>query len=262
MIDKLMYVDTHTHLYFDAFEEDRETLIASFDDDKLDFVVSVGIDIETSVKSIELANKYSPKIYAVAGYHPSKSASLKLQDTTYLEKLLRNEKVVALGEIGLDYYRNYEPIDVQKKAFISQMELAKEVNIPVVIHNRDSHDDVLDVLESFKGSVRGIMHSFSGSYDFAKKVLDLGYYISINGIVTFKNATTLREIVKEIPPELLLSETDCPFLTPQPYRGRRRNQPAYVKYVVKKIAEIKGIDEEELAPILLENAKRAFRLEQ
>ena len=253
-----MYVDTHSHLYFSAFDKDRKKLIHDFEKDGLEFMVSIGIDGASNEQSVNLAKQYS-SIYAAVGFHPSESASLNNDELDNLKAYCENDKVVAIGEIGLDYYRMCQPVDVQKKAFGLQLELAEELQIPVVIHDRDSHDDVYEMLKSFKGRVRGIMHSFSGDYDFAKKMLNLGYYISITGVVTFKNADVLRDVVKKVPLEFLLSETDCPFLTPEPYRGKR-NQPAYVKYVVKKIAQITGINEDYVTESLVENAKKSFNI--
>ncbi len=253
-----MFADTHSHIYFDNYSKDRDKLISNFDNDELDLVMSIGINLETTKKSIELAEKHN-KIYAVAGFHPSESASLNNETMDTLKKFCEHKKVKAIGEIGLDYYRNYQPVEVQKKAFAQQLELASELNMPVVIHDRDAHNDVYDYLKAFKGKVKGIMHSFSGDYEFARKMIDLDYYISITGVVTFKKAETLKDVVKKVPLEVLLSETDCPFLTPEPYRGKR-NQPAYVKYVVKRIAQITGIDEDFVTDTLLENAKKVFNI--
>lgn len=253
-----MYADTHSHIYFDNYKKDRNKLISNFDDDELDLVMSIGINLETSEKSIELAEKHR-KIYAVVGFHPSESASVNNETMDKLKNFSGNKKVKAIGEIGLDYYRNYQPVETQKKAFAQQLELASELKIPVVIHDRESHKDIYDYLKAFKGKVKGIMHSFSGDYEFAKKMIDLGYYISVTGVVTFRKAETLKDVVKKVPLEVLLSETDCPFLTPEPYRGKR-NQPAYVKYVVKRIAHITGVDEDFVADTLLDNAKKAFNI--
>lgn len=256
---KIMYVDTHSHLYFDAYKKDREKIISEFDEEGLDFIVSIGIDVDSSKKSVILAKNHN-KIYATAGIHPSEKCILKNGDIDAIKKLVvENDKVLAIGEIGLDYYRNYQSVEVQKKSFNLQLELAEELQVPVIIHDREAHNDIYNYLKFFKGKVRGIMHSFSGDYDFAKKMLDLGYYISITGVITFKKAETLRDVVKKVPLEYLLSETDCPFLTPEPYRGKR-NQPAYVKYVVRKIAQVTGIDEDYVTETLVENAKKVFSI--
>ncbi len=253
-----MYVDTHTHIYFDSYDKDRKNIIDNMENDELDFIVSIGIDMKSSEQSISLAIN-NDKIYATLGFHPSEADSVNSSTLYKFKELSKEEKVIAIGEIGLDYYRNYKPKDIQKKAFRNQLELAEELKLPVVIHNRDSHKDIYEELKSFNGKVRGIMHSFSGDYEFAKKILDLGYYISITGVVTFKNAELLREVVRKVPLDLLLTETDCPFLTPEPYRGKR-NQPAYVKYVTKRISEIKKNNEEITANQLLNNSKEIFNI--
>lgn len=254
----MKYVDTHSHIYFDSYDKDRDKLINSFEDEGLDFVVSVGIDMESSKKSVSLADEYN-SIYATVGFHPSESDGVGTAEIDAMKKLCENKKVIAVGEIGLDYYRNYKPVDVMKKGFEKQLELAQELHKPVVIHDRDAHKDVYDRLRSFKGSVKGIMHAYSGDYDLAKKYLDLGYYISITGVVTFKKADILRDVVRKVPVDLLLSETDCPFLTPEPYRGKR-NQPAYVKYVVHRIAKITGLQADDVAETLVDNAYKAFEI--
>ncbi len=250
-----MYVDTHSHIFYDRYDEDRQEIINNFENEGLDFIVCPGVDGKSSEQSVNLAIN-NKKIYAAVGYHPSDSDLVNNNTLDELEKLARNEKVVAIGEIGLDYYRNYKPAEIQKKALRNQMELAEQLDLPVVIHNRDSHKDMYEELKAFNGKVRGIMHSFAGDYEFAKKMMDLGYYISISGVVTFKNAPDLREVVKQVPNDYLLSETDSPFLAPSPYRGKR-NQPAYVKYVVEKIVEVKNQDIREQ---LVNNAKTIFNI--
>jgi TatD DNase family protein len=253
-----MYIDTHTHIYFDKYDKDRKQIINNMEKDELDFIVSVGIDMKSSEQSIQLSND-NKRIFATIGFHPSEADLVNANSMDKFKKMSRNDNVVAIGEIGLDYYRNYKPKDIQKKALRQQLELAEELNLPVVIHNRDSHHDIHEELKNFNGRVRGIMHSFSGNYDFAKKILNLGYYISITGVITFRNAPELRDIVKKIPLDRLLTETDCPFLTPEPYRGKR-NQPAYVRYITQKISEVKGISVTDTAKQLLENTNDIFNI--
>jgi len=249
-------IDTHCHITDSKYKDDFENIIDNIKE-KLDFVINVGYDLKTSEKSVELSKKYEC-IYAAVGIHPNDADTYNTLVGETIEKLaLENKKVIAIGEIGLDYYRDYVSREVQQKVFRKQLEIAERVKKPVVIHCRDSYKDTVDILNEYK-NVKGIMHSYSGSYETAMELLDR-FYFSISGPITFPNADKLREMVSKIPLEKLLVETDSPYLTPVPFRGQR-NQPDYVEYVAKKIAEIKNMKYEEFVKISNENTRKAFSI--
>ena len=252
-----MLFDSHAHLNDARFDEDREALIKKLQEEHVDLVLNPGADIETSISSVELANKYD-FIYAVVGVHPHDSSKLTDDGLLELEKLLSHEKAVALGEIGLDYYYDNSERDVQRHWFAKQAELAKSLNCPISVHTRDAMEDTLNILKTH-GNGDGIIHCYSGSAESAKILLNMGYYLSFAGPVTFKNANTALEVIRYVPTDRMLSETDCPYLAPVPYRGKR-NCPIYVKEVAAKIAEIKGMDFREVAKITTENAKKVYRI--
>ncbi len=233
--------DTHAHLYDKAFDGDREEIIAKIFE-TLDYVVTPSEDLETSRKAVALAEAY-PKIFAAVGIHPqlTKDASEEiLADIAALAKA--HPKVKAIGEIGLDYYYLYTEKEVQKVWFARQIDMAKELDLPILIHDRDAHGDTLDILKAHKGgALRGILHCFSGSLETAKELMKLGFYISFAGPVVFPKSLKLKEVAKEIPMDRILIETDSPYLTPPPYRGKR-NDPSNVFYVAEEIAKQKGMD--------------------
>lgn len=199
-------------------------------------------------------------IYAAIGWHPVDAIDMTEEDLAWIKELSAHEKVVAIGEMGLDYHWDKSPKDIQKEVFRNQIALAKEVNLPIIIHNRDATEDVVTILkEEGAEAVGGIMHCFTGSAEVARECMKMNFYLSFGGPVTFKNAKKPKEVVKEIPNDRLLIETDCPFLTPHPFRGKR-NEPSYVKYVAEQIAELKEMTFEEIASITTENAKRLFRI--
>ena len=206
---------------------------------------------------MELSKKYD-FIYAAVGVHPYDAPFLKESHIEELRNLAENEKVVAIGEIGLDYHFPDTDREGQKEGFTKQLKLAKELNLPYIIHDRDSHQDCYDIIKE-SGYFNGVMHCFSGSSEFAKQMLSLGLYISFAGTVTFKNANKVKEAAKVVPLDKLLIETDCPYLSPEPFRGKRNN-PSMVKYTLSEIAEIKGVSVEELAKITMENGKRFFNI--
>lgn len=252
-----MFIDSHSHLDDERFDQDRDILIKSLKGNKVDIAINIGVDLKTSINSIELANKYD-NIYAVIGVHPHSASEVTLEMLDKFRVMSRNEKVVAIGEIGLDFYYDNSPRDLQRKWFKEQLELAKELDLPVVIHSRDATQETLDIIkEAQDGSLRGVMHCFSGSLEIAREYMKLGFYISIAGPVTFKNARVVREVAEEVPLDKLLIETDCPYLTPQPYRGKR-NEPMFVRYVAERIAGIKNIPVEELAEHTSRNTKELF----
>ncbi len=253
----IMFFDSHAHLNDERFDEDREELIASLNQNGISNVVNIGADLKTSRESIELAEKYD-FIYASVGVHPHDVEEMTDADLDTLTNMSKHEKVVAIGEIGLDYYYDNSPRELQRKWFRAQMELANKLNLPVIIHSRDAMGDTLEILKECPVKA-GVLHCYSGSIESAKEILKLGYYISFAGPVTFKNAKGLTEAAKYVPLDKILIETDCPYLAPEPYRGKR-NSSLYVSEVAKKIAELKGITVEEVAKVTMENAKRVFEI--
>ncbi len=252
-----MFFDTHTHLDDKKFDKDRVELIESLKDSGISLAVNIGADIKSSKQSIALSEKYD-FIYASVGVHPCDTGSLRDPDLDELEKLSRHEKVVAIGEIGLDYYWNEPERDIQKLWFKKQLELAKKLNMPYIVHDRDAHEDTLKIIKE-TGYTNGVMHCFSGSVEMAKEVVKMGMYVSLSGTVTFKNAKNIKAVAQILPIERLLIETDSPYLTPEPFRGQRNNS-AYVKYVAEEIAKIRKMSVEEIAKITLENGKRFYNI--
>jgi TatD DNase family protein len=252
-----MLFDTHVHLNAEQFEEDLEEVIGRAQSEGVSHMVVVGFDRPTITRAMELAEAYE-FIYACVGWHPVDAIDMTDEDLAWIEELAAHPKVVAIGEMGLDYHWDKSPKDVQKDVFRRQIRLAKKVKLPIVIHNRDATADVVEILrEEGAGEVGGIMHCYSGSVEVAKECLDMNFYISLGGPVTFKNAKKPKEVAEAVPLEKLLIETDCPYLAPHPYRGKR-NEPAYVKLVAEQIAELKGLAFEEVAEATMENAKRLF----
>ncbi|MFP7343948.1 TatD family hydrolase [Bacillus safensis] len=254
-----MLFDTHAHLNAEQYNEDLEQVIERAKSEKVEKIVVVGFDRPTITRAMELIEEYD-FIYAAIGWHPVDAIDMTDEDLAWIKDLSQHEKVVAIGEMGLDYYWDKSPKDVQKEVFRRQIALAKEVKLPIVIHNRDATEDVLTILkEEGAAEVGGIMHCFTGSLETAKACMEMNFYISFGGPVTFKNAKKPKEVVKEIPSEKLLIETDCPYLTPVPFRGKR-NEPSYVKYIAEQIAELREISFEELAELTTKNAKKVFRI--
>jgi TatD DNase family protein len=249
--------DTHAHLDADAFAEDRGAVLERAKSAGVSKIVNIGFNRETIPSTIELAETYD-WIYAAVGWHPQDAKDMLASDLQWIESMMSHPKVVALGEIGLDYYWDTSPKDVQQQVFRDQIQLARKVGKPIIIHNRDAHRDVVDLLKSERAAdVGGIMHCFSGSWDIAKECLDLGFYISLGGPVTFKNAKTPKEIAAKVPLDRLLIETDAPYLAPHPHRGKR-NESSYVHFVAQTIAEIRGVDYAEIVYTTHENACRLF----
>lgn len=247
-------IDTHTHIYDKQFEEDFDDVIDRIEN-QLEGIVSIGFDLESSQKSIELAKKYK-FVHAVVGVHPVDISKYNDEVEKEIEKLaLNEEKVVAIGEIGLDYHWMADPKEVQAEGFRKQMALAERVKKPVVIHTREALQDTLDILAEFP-NVGGILHCYPGSYEAAKPFLDR-YFLGIGGTLTFKNNRKTKELVEVLPLEKIVIETDCPYLTPVPFRGKR-NEPIYTKYVAEEIAKIKNISVEEVIKVTTENAKKIY----
>ena len=250
-----MYFDTHTHLDDEKFDPDRELVIENLTKEGVSLAVNVGADLTSSKNSIALAEQYD-FIYAAVGVHPNEVGEMQDEDLETLADMAKHEKVVAIGEIGLDYHYDEPGRDVQKLWFEKQLRLAQALNMPFIVHDRDAHQDTLELLKKV-GYYNGVMHCFSGSCEMAKILLDLGFYISIAGQVTFKNAPKVKEVAKMVPADRLFIETDSPYLTPEPHRGARNNS-ANVKFTCAKIAELKGISAEKLAKVTLENGKKFY----
>lgn len=255
-----MLIDTHAHLDSTKFDGDREEVIERARAAGVDLIVNIGFNRETIPTTMELAEKY-PFIYAAVGWHPTDAIDMKPEeDLLWIERLCSHPKVVAIGEIGLDYYWDTSPKDVQQRVFREQIRLAKRLGKPIVIHNRDAHEDVVRLLrEEGASEIGGIMHCFSGSWETAKQCLDMNFYISFGGPVTFKNARVPKEVLAKVPDDRLLIETDAPYLAPHPYRGKR-NESSYVGLVAEATAEIKGKSVEEIAKITAENSRRCLGL--
>ena len=250
-----MLFDTHAHLNDEAFHADREELIASLPQKKITPVMNPGCNLEDSKKGIALAEKYD-FVYCAVGSHPDSADEVNESVIEEYRNLCRHPKVKAIGEIGLDYHYEDIPRELQKKAFIMQMELAKETGLPVIVHERDAHEDGLAIVKSFP-TVQGVFHCFSGSAELARQLVDLGWYIGFTGVLTFKNARRAIEAAAAIPLERIVLETDCPYMAPEPYRGRR-NDPTYLYRMAEKLGEIRGISAEEAAAITAQNGKRLY----
>jgi TatD DNase family protein len=248
-----MFTDTHAHLDFDRFDGDRDEVIQAAYDAGVKRIVNIGADMESSRNSVNLAKKYD-FIYAAVGVHPHDAKGISEDDYNELSKLAQNEKVVAIGEIGLDYYYDNSPRKEQQEAFKKQLKLARELNLPIVIHSRDAKEDTLAILEEYAKGLEGIIHCYAYDLATAKRLIDMGFYLAFGGVITFNNAKDLREVVKEIALDKILIETDAPYLTPAPHRGKR-NESKFVIHVAEKIAEIMGIDVAEVAEKTTENAK-------
>ncbi|MFJ5625227.1 TatD family hydrolase [Peribacillus loiseleuriae] len=252
-----MLFDTHVHLNDKQFEEDLEEVIQRTKESGVSNVVVVGFDRPTITRAMELVEEYD-FIYAAVGWHPVDAIDMTDEDLHWIEELAAHPKVVAIGEMGLDYHWDKSPKDIQKDVFRKQIKLAKKVKLPIIIHNREATADIIEILkEENAHEVGGIMHCFSGSPEIAKECVEMNFYISLGGPVTFKNAKKPKEVAAEIPLDRLLIETDCPYLAPHPFRGKR-NEPAYVKLVAEQIAEIKEITLEEVAKATTWNAKKLF----
>lgn len=252
-----MYFDTHAHLDDECFKNDQEQVIERAKNAGISLIVNVGYNLISANNTVELTKKYD-YIYGAVGMHPHHAIDADERTLSELKLMSKEPKIVAIGEIGLDYYYDNSPRDIQRLVFRKQIQLAKELKMPIIIHDRDAHQEVYDIVKEEKAEeVGGIFHCYSGSLEMAKEILKLGFYISFAGPVTFKNAHKLKEIAREIPLDRILIETDCPYLTPVPYRGKR-NEPAYVLNTAKEIANIKGLSAEELAKITCDNGKRVF----
>ena len=258
-----MLIDTHTHLDDARYNEDREAMIARAREAGVEAFVTIGCDLATSQAAAALATQH-PFVYASIGVHPHEVKHILDGWYDELRRLARNKKVVAYGEIGLDYHYNHSSPQEQRERFREQIQLARALRLPVIIHTREAQEDTIAILKEERASeVGGVFHCFSGDAWLAKEALDLGFYLSFSGILTFQSAATLRDIAKTAPLDRLLIETDCPYLTPIPHRGKR-NEPAYVALVAQKLAELHaetpGMSIETIGHITTENAKRLFKI--
>jgi TatD DNase family protein len=253
-----MLIDTHAHLHDPVFDPDRDTVIHTARQDGVDTMVTIGTDLATSQKAVELARKHD-FIYATVGVHPHEVKDLQEGFYQFLEQLALQPKVVAYGEIGLDYYYMHSPKDSQQKHFREQIRLAKELELPLVIHTRQAAEETLAILQEEKADeIGGVFHCYTGNLATAKAAIAMNFFISFSGILTFTKAVDLQAVARELPIQHLLVETDCPYLAPIPYRGKR-NEPAHVRHVAEKLAQIKGLPYEEIARITTQNAKRLFK---
>ncbi|MBR4700718.1 MAG: TatD family hydrolase [Oscillospiraceae bacterium] len=252
-----MYFDSHAHLDDRAFETDREELFADLPNHGVGLIMNVGCDLSSSLRSIALAHKY-PFVYAAVGSHPDDAASVNDELLALYRQLCADEKVKAIGEIGLDYHYEDPPREVQLPAFRAQLELAAELDLPVIVHEREAHADGMELIRQFPG-VTGVFHCYSGAVEQARELVKRGWYIGFTGVVTFKNARKAVEVVRDLPLDRILIETDCPYMAPEPHRGRR-NDSRWVPLVAAKIAELRGLTPEEVAAATTENAKRLFRI--
>ncbi len=255
-----MLIDTHCHLDMKAFDGDREEVIKRAGDAGIKYIINVGSDREGNIRGLRMFREH-PSIYSAAGIHPHNAKKLDYSLYRELKEWVREPKVIAVGEIGLDYHYLHSPKGVQVEAFRRQMALAKDAGLPVIVHSREAKNDTLRVLREEISDTTGVLHCFSGDIDMAKKAMELGFYISLAGTVTFRNAQEMREIAKFVPDEFLLIETDAPYLSPEPVRGRR-NEPAFLKHTAEVIAGIRGITVADLARITMLNAMKLFKIEE
>ena len=256
-----MIFDTHAHYDDKQFDQDREELLVSMKDNGIGTIVDVGSNMETSAWIVDAVNRY-PMMYGAVGVHSSDTADLTESDMDTLKEYAGKDKILAIGEIGLDYYWDEPEREIQKKWFEAQIELAREVRLPIIIHSRDAAKDTYDIMKSLHAEdIGGVVHCFSYSKEMARQFLDMGFYIGIGGVVTFKNAKTLKEVAAYAPLDRIVLETDCPYLSPEPNRGKR-NSSLNLNYVAEALSQIKGIDKEELIAVTEENARKLYRMKE
>ena len=247
------FIDTHSHIYYDQYKNDLPAIIDAAKQNNVCKIICVGTDIKTSFESIEIASQYDD-VYCTVGCHPHETSKVEKNYIYELEQMCKNSKVVAIGETGLDYYYNHSPPSIQKKCFIDQINLSSDLEMPIVIHNRNSDEDLLIILEKYKPT--GVIHCFSGDINLAKKIIELGMLLSFTGIVTF-NSSKLDDVIREVNFNKFMIETDSPYLTPEPFRGRR-NEPKHVKLIAEKIAKIKNVSVEQVMQHTTRNAYKLF----
>ena len=256
-----MLFDSHTHYNDERFKDDVFKVLDVMQKNNVGYIMNSCSSIDEIPYILELSEKYQ-FLYASVGVHPHETQSLNEEGIEILKKYSAHKKVKAIGEIGLDYFYDYSPREVQKKWFARQIELAKEVGLPIIIHDRDAHSDTLDILKSNKASeCGGVFHCYSGSVEMLREVLDMGFYVAFGGSITFKNSQRPKAAAEYAPLDRILIETDCPYLTPEPHRGKR-NSSLYIHYVVNKLSEIKNVSVEQIEKITTENAKRCFNIKE
>ncbi len=248
--------DTHAHLLDEQFDRDRDRIIRTLPALGVGYAVEACCD-GTHIPKIEALVAVYDHIYGSAGVHPHSASMLTRFDLNAIERAVQKPKIVAVGEIGLDYHYDLAPRDVQRDAFVKQVEIATAHDVPVIVHDREAHGDCMEILSAFRGRLKGVMHCYSGSYEDAVRYIDMGLYIAFGGALTFKNATKQRDIAGRLPMERLVIETDCPYMTPVPYRGSR-NDPSLMHYTLKTLASVRGMDADEAAEITTENARALF----
>lgn len=260
-------IDTHCHINLNAYTKDRDKVIRRADANGVRRIIIPGIDLETVQEGLNLSTQYDG-IFVASGIHPNSTADFSDDDLMEVEKLAQTPKIVAIGEIGLDYHWDKSPKELQKRAFEAQLALATKLELPVIIHNREASEDTMDILEAWAADLPeslqarpGVLHSFSAPPAIAERALNAGFYLGFTGPITFKKADELREIARDIPNDRILVETDGPFLTPSPHRGER-NEPGYIPLIVDRLAALKGMTNEEMGRITTENAERLFDLAQ
>lgn len=256
--EQIMIIDTHAHYDDGQFDTDREELLRSMHDGGIGMIVNAGSTVSSWEKIRELTEKY-PFVYGAVGVHPDEVGSLTEEDMERMERLLDLDKIVAAGEIGLDYYWDNESHDIQEKWFIRQLETARKKDMPVIIHSREAAADTMEIMREYASGMRAVIHCYSYSAEMAEEYVNMGYYIGIGGVVTFKNAKKLKNVVVKIPLSSIVLETDCPYLAPEPYRGRR-NCSLYLPYVAEKIAELKEVSVEEVVRQTEENSRKLYGL--
>ena len=250
-----MYFDTHAHYDDRRFNEDRDELLGSMQAAGVSLILNAASSLRSAKQSLKMADKY-PFVYASIGVHPHDAKSMTDDTVSELEGLLGHPKAMAVGEIGLDFHYDFSPRDVQRKRFREQLELARRVKKPVIIHERESTAETLSMISEFR-DLLGVVHCFSGSWETAKTILDMGWYLSFTGVVTYKNARKALEVIEKMPAERIMLETDCPYLSPEPMRGRR-NSSLNLPYIAEQIAEVRGLTTEETAALTMENGRRFF----
>ena len=251
-----MIFETHAHYDDEAFDDDRESLILSLKDRGVVGIVSCGCDIASTVANQNLSHSFD-NFYFAAGFHPENLEDFSVEDLEKLEPFFADEKCVAVGEIGLDYHWMNSTKEKQRELFVAQIELAKAKGLPVIVHDREAHGDTLDILKATKPS--GVLHCFSGSVEMAREVIKLGMFLGFNGVATFKNARKIPEVIREIPLDRIVLETDCPYLAPEPHRGKR-NDSSFIPFIAQRIGEILGISAQEVLDVTNKNARALYNL--
>ena len=254
-----MIFETHAHYDDEAFDKDREKLLETMHSHGIETIINVGASLKGVRDTVALTERY-PFVYGAVGIHPDEVGSLKEEDMKELRSYCDREKIVAIGEIGLDYYWDKENHETQKKWFVRQMDLAKETGLPIIVHSRDAAKDTLDIMKAERADhLRGVIHCYSYSKEHAREYMNMGYYLGVGGVVTFKNGKRLKEVVEYAPLDYLLLETDAPYLAPEPYRGKR-NCSVYLTYVAQTIAQIKGVSYETVVETTRKNAEKLFKI--